>query len=165
MSPIAICPGFPFSKVGRKTCVGPHKYSLPRTPASTADVDGPRPCVDWPQRLATFAHPPLAPLRLPPAPLSPKALTRESSRSVECLQEPRAPPVEEECRGDGKGVRRPNGWTHSGAGMFRSRSTSALVIEAAFEGVHEDAEEEERIGAVGTTEGSSGFPQGGVPIR
>ncbi|KAH8039756.1 hypothetical protein HPB51_008688 [Rhipicephalus microplus] len=72
--------GFAFSRVGRKTCVGPHKYSLPPTPMSLSDE---RPSlVEWPQRLATFAQP----LRLPVMDL---LSSREASRSVECLQDRR----------------------------------------------------------------------------
>lgn len=123
--------GFAFSRVGRKTCVGPHKYSLPPTPMSLSEE---RPClVEWPQRLATFAQP----LRLPVTDL---LSSREASRSVECLQERRDGSFYQECaqnvtdhqqrssheRSSGPVVRK------TSSRMYRSRSTSALVIEASL---------------------------------
>ncbi|KAL1420853.1 hypothetical protein MTO96_023705, partial [Rhipicephalus appendiculatus] len=123
--------GFAFSRVGRKTCVGPHKYSLPPTPMSLSDE---RPClVEWPQRLATFAQP----LRLPVTDL---LSSREASRSVECLQDRRDGGFYQECaqnvtphqqrspheRSLGPVVRK------ASSRMYRSRSTSALVIEASL---------------------------------
>ncbi|XP_037513493.1 uncharacterized protein LOC119390045 isoform X1 [Rhipicephalus sanguineus] len=123
--------GFAFSRVGRKTCVGPHKYSLPPTPISLSDE---RPSlVEWPQRLATFAQP----LRLPVTDL---LSSREASRSVECLQDRRDGGFYQECtqnatprqqrspheRSLGPVVRK------TSSRMYRSRSTSALVIEASL---------------------------------
>ncbi|XP_075745804.1 uncharacterized protein LOC119174215 isoform X2 [Rhipicephalus microplus] len=123
--------GFAFSRVGRKTCVGPHKYSLPPTPMSLSDE---RPSlVEWPQRLATFAQP----LRLPVMDL---LSSREASRSVECLQDRRDGGFYQECaqnttphqqrspheRSLGPVVRK------TSSRMYRSRSTSALVIEASL---------------------------------
>ncbi|XP_065308140.1 uncharacterized protein a isoform X1 [Dermacentor albipictus] len=125
--------GFAFSRVGRKTCVGPHKYSLPLTPMSLSAA-GERPClVEWPQRLATFAQP----LRLPVMDL---LSSREASRSVECLQDRRDASFYQECaqnatehqqrssheRSSGPVVRK------TSSRMYRSRSTSALVIEASL---------------------------------
>lgn len=130
--------GFAFSRVGRKPCVGPHKYSLPPTPTPMSLNEGrSSPClVEWPQRLATFTQP----LRLA---LPDLLASREASRSVECLQD----------RDDGGfflegpervdvGPQRPS-QQRSGGGvvrktssrMYRSRSTSALVIEAALQDV------------------------------
>lgn len=123
--------GFAFSRVGRKTCVGPHKYSLPPTPMSAAED---RPClVEWPQRLATFAQP----LRLPVTDL---LSSREASRSVECLQDRRDGSFYQECAPNATPHQQRSSHDHSSgpvvrkssSRMYRSRSTSALVIGASL---------------------------------
>lgn len=126
--------GFAFSRVGRKPCVGPHKYSLPPTPMS---LDRSSPClVEWPQRLATFTQP----LRL----ALPDLLTsREASRSVECLQERDDGGFFSECPERVADDPQRSSHQRSGGGvlrktasrMYRSRSTSALVIEASLQDV------------------------------
>lgn len=111
--------GFPFSRVGRKTCVGPHKYSLPQVTVPCS-IDEGRPCLDWPsQRLTAFTVP-----MAPPRTSVPDTLCRETSRSVECLQD--APLEEDDDKKMATSVSRLRG-------MYRSRSTSALLIEAAME--------------------------------
>ncbi|CAN7985036.1 unnamed protein product [Ixodes hexagonus] len=113
--------GFPFSRVARKTCVGPHKYSLPQVTVPCS-IDEGRPCLDWPsQRLTPFVVP-MAPLRTS----VPDTLCRETSRSVECLQDA---PLEV----DGDDDRKMATSVSRFRGMYRSRSTSALLIEAALE--------------------------------
>ncbi|CAN8015352.1 unnamed protein product, partial [Ixodes persulcatus] len=113
--------GFPFSRVGRKTCVGPHKYSLPQVTVPCS-IDEGRPCLDWPsQRLTPFTVP-----VVPPRISVPDTLCRETSRSVECLQDA---PLEE----DGDDDRKMATSVSRLRGMYRSRSTSALLIDAALE--------------------------------
>ncbi|XP_042146077.1 uncharacterized protein LOC8042328 [Ixodes scapularis] len=113
--------GFPFSRVGRKTCVGPHKYSLPQVTVPCS-IDEGRPSLDWPsQRLTAFTVP-----VVPPRISVPDTLCRETSRSVECLQDA---PLEE----DGDDDRKMAPSVSRLRGMYRSRSTSALLIDAALE--------------------------------
>ncbi|KAK8769872.1 hypothetical protein V5799_013666 [Amblyomma americanum] len=125
--------GFAFSRVGRKTCVGPHKYSLPppTTPMSLAAEERPG-LVEWPQRLATFTQP----LRLTvPDLLS----SREASRSVECLQDRHDGSFYQDCAPNAAEEQQRSSHQRPGAvvrktssRMYRSRSTSALVIEASL---------------------------------
>ncbi|XP_077557166.1 uncharacterized protein LOC144172289 isoform X2 [Haemaphysalis longicornis] len=126
--------GFAFSRVGRKPCVGPHKYSLPPTPMS---LDRSSPClVEWPQRLATFTQP----LRLA---LPDLLASREASRSVECLQERDDGGFFSECPEREASAPQRSSQQRLGGGvlrktssrMYRSRSTSALVIEASLHDV------------------------------
>lgn len=119
--------GFPFSRVGRKACAGPHKYSLAATSQPCAAAESPvketfvrKPsstCVDWPRRLATFARPE-ATVPVREGPTSPVGdLSRETSRSVECL---------DDCEEDVFDTPR-------FGSIYRSMSTSALLAEPVAE--------------------------------
>lgn len=118
--------GFPFPRVGRKACVGPHKYSVAtssqpctatKPPAKETFVRKPSTtCVDWPQRLATFPHPAVVPSREHLA-LATTDLSRETSKSVECLDDREEGALDAPRFGS----------------IYRSMSTSALLAEPTAE--------------------------------
>ncbi|XP_064460875.1 partitioning defective 3 homolog [Ornithodoros turicata] len=148
--------GFPFSRVGLKSSAGPHRYSVttqtsPAPEQSRKETFVRKPsstCVDWPRRLATFAHPIVLNNRESQSP-PPAELSRATSRSVECLDEPTEDAQSMVPLGS----------------MYRSMSTSALFVESMAETSNESVkslsceeldkeEEEESTGAAEPSEES-----------